>query len=204
MATPEDLRMFFAEHASQAKKHEEQREKATNLILTIAGALTGLVTFAKLSIWSLPAAVAIVLLGAFGLLFSGKHYERARMHTEVLRQIRRELDEGPESNRTLSELTRAGRDSHYADFRWPNFRADDPSQEKAKSWIARQRLNVFWEAVHVLVCLIGIGLVAAICVTNRLPRQDEIQSIRIVEGADRALKVLGGAPQPAPAAGAKK
>ena len=84
MAAAEELRMFFAEHASQAKKHEEQREKATNLLLKIAGALTGLVTYAKLSIWSLPAAIDITLLGAFGLLFSGKHYERVCLHCEVL------------------------------------------------------------------------------------------------------------------------
>jgi xanthosine utilization system XapX-like protein len=182
MTTPEDLRMFFAEHAQQARKHEEQREKATNIILSITAALTGLVTFAKLSIWSLPAALAIAILGVFGFFFCGKHYERARMHTEILRQIRLEIDGAGSVRRNLTELSQVGRQAHYKQFTWPNARADDVNHREAKSWIARQRLNVFWELLHALVVLIGVSLVSAIIMTAHLPR-DDVQKIEIVQHA---------------------
>lgn len=196
MPTPEDLRMYFAEHASQARKHEEQREKATNLILTISGALTGLITYAKLAFWSLPAAFAIMLLGVFGLLFSAKHYERARMHTEVLRQIRMEIDAGANAGRTLSELTQIGRAIHYQDFRWPIFRAEGADHRHAESWLARLRLNVFWEAVHVLVFFIGLGLLIAILATHGQPRDDDVKNVLVI-GAARTPEAPAPAAPPA-------
>ena len=184
LATSEQLQLFFEEHASQAMKHEEQREKATNLVLTIAAAMTGLVTYSKLSIFSLPASLAIVFVGGIGYFFSGKHYERARMHTEVLRQIRLEMDKD-QSDRTLSQLTRTGRDHHYLNFRWPLFKADEASQIAAPAWIARQRLNAFWDALHLFVVLIGIGLTSAILVAHFvLPKSEEVQAVRVINAGD--------------------
>lgn len=191
MPTPEDLRMYFAEHASQARKHEEQREKATSLILTIASALTGLITYAKFSCWSAPAALAIMLLGVYGVLFSAKHYERARMHTEILRQIRIEIDGDGNAPRSLGQLTQAGRTVHYQAFRWPSVHAEGQEHRQARSWLARQRLNVFWEAVHVLVFFIGAGLLVAIWVTRDAAR-DDVKNVLIVP-ASRT-----GSPQPVP------
>ena len=71
-----ELETFYKDHADQARQHEAQRERMTNLILTIAGVLVGLITFSKLALWSLPAALAITVLGIFGIFFAGKHYER--------------------------------------------------------------------------------------------------------------------------------
>ena len=69
----------------------------------------------------------------------------------------------PQPPRLLSKIREKGEENHYTGFRWPRFTGTrDLQQKKAKSWIARQRLHVFWEAVHILVALIGIGLLVAI------------------------------------------
>jgi hypothetical protein len=163
----QSLQSYYDEHAAQARRHEEQRERVTNLMLSIAGLLVGLITFAKLSLWALPAAVCIVLLGAYGFLFAGKHYERFRFHTEILRAIRHEIErvsEQPdEKAKSLSDLRSEGEEKHYKDFVWPRFQGTKiKPQANARSWIARQRLHVFWEFVHLLVVAIGLALCVAI------------------------------------------
>ena len=46
-----ELEMFYKEHADQARQHESQRERMTNLVLAITGLLVGFVTFSKLALW---------------------------------------------------------------------------------------------------------------------------------------------------------
>ncbi len=121
----ERLRFYYQEHAEQARQHESQRERMTNIVLAIAGALIGVVTFAELALWSLPAALAIAALGIYGLLFAQKHYERNRYHVYILREIRKEMDyasdivprpEGLPEKRTLEQIREAGVRSHYKKF----------------------------------------------------------------------------------------
>jgi len=166
------LQSYYDEHAAHARNHEEQRERATNLILSIAGLLVGLVTFAKLSLLSLPAAICIVLLGIFGFVFAGKHYERFRYHTAIMEAIRLEIERmssDPKiTPKSLSELRSDGETNHYEKFTWPSFRGSRcASQATARSWIARQRLHVFWESVHVLVVVIGVALCLAIALNTK-------------------------------------
>jgi hypothetical protein len=112
------LQSYYDEHAAQARNHEGQRERATNLILSIAGLLVGFVTFAKLSLWSLPAAICVVLLGIFGFVFAGKHYERFRYHTQIMEAIRLEIERVSNHHpkitpKSLSDLRSDGEDNHY-------------------------------------------------------------------------------------------
>jgi xanthosine utilization system XapX-like protein len=169
MAGLAELQSYYDENAAQARQHEDQRERATSLILTIAGLLVGLITFAKLSCWSLPAAICIVLLGAFGFLFAGKHYERSRFHTAIMEKIRVEIEKSEANPKSLSELREEGEKAHYDHFVWPTLRGShDELQRGAKYWIARQRLHVFWECVHLLVVVIGVGMCLAILVNGKI------------------------------------
>jgi positive regulator of sigma E activity len=196
------LQSYYDEHAAQARQHEEQRERATNLILSIAGLLVGLITFAKLSLWSLPAAVCIALLGSFGFLFAGKHYERFRFHTEIMDAIRREIERvsnDPESTpKTLSALRDDGELRHYEEFTWPSFRGSrSKPQSKARSWIARQRLHVFWEFVHLLVVVIGIPLCVAIGLGTKFRKEPKPLKVEIISPATTPNKAdLGKAASP--------
>ena len=194
MASQINLHLFFEEHATQARRHEELREKATTVVLTLTGALIGLITYSKLAIWSWPAAALVTVLGLYGLLFSAKHYERARMHTEIVRHIREEIDNGENSVLSLSDLTRNGRNDHYDKFRWPVLSADDDAQSNAKSRIARLRLNIFWDGIHVVVLMIGIGLTTAILSKSNESKEPDLISVQIVSPSIPQSLSKSGAP----------
>jgi xanthosine utilization system XapX-like protein len=198
------LQSYYDEHAAQARNHEEQRERATNLILSIAGLLVGLVTFAKLSLLSLPAAICIVLLGIFGFVFAGKHYERFRYHTQIMEAIRLEIervsDDPNIKPKSLSDLRKDGEDNHYKNFTWPSFRGSrNASQATARSWIARQRLHVFWESVHLLVVVIGVALCLAIALNTKFskePKPVKVEIVKPVTTPDKAHAPEAARPSP--------
>ena len=179
-----NLQSYYDEHAAQARQHESQREALANIILGIAGALIGLMTFAELSLWSLPAGIALIAIGAYGWLFAGKHYERFRFHTAIMSAVRHEMDrvaDNPgETAETTSALRSQGETKHYANFTWPQFRGSrSDAQASAKSWIARQRLHVFWEGIPLLVATLGVGMSIAVAANairsdDKAPLQVEI------------------------------
>lgn len=78
MTRLESLWKFYDEHAAQARQHENQRERMTNIILIVAGALIGfLSSSSSATIYSFISSVVLIPLGIFGWMFSSKHYERA-------------------------------------------------------------------------------------------------------------------------------
>jgi hypothetical protein len=182
-----ELENYYNEHASQARQHEDQREHMTNILLAVAGVLIGLITHAELSLSSLPAAVALIVLGIFGFLFAGKHYERFKFHTEIMSAIRDDIDcvkQNPKSQpKPLKDLRSAGAKKHYEEFVWPTLsKTDSKKQANARSWIARQRLHVFWEAVHVLVAVIGLALSISIVIKWSIrPHMTEPLKVQIVK-----------------------
>lgn len=116
------LLKMYDEHASHAKLHEEQREKMTNYLFLATGLIVTFITSAKFAYYTIPASIVLIALGVYGALFSMKHYERNRHHTEILRQFRRELDrevtpdKSGKGKRSLSEITRTGREDHFKSF----------------------------------------------------------------------------------------
>jgi hypothetical protein len=206
MPTPESLQSYYDDHASQARQHEGQRERVTNIVLSIAGLLIGLVTFANLQLWSLIAAGSIILLGIYGFLFSGKHYERFKFHTAVLQAFRKEIERAhndPEYGKvSLSSLRASATEKHYREFVWPKFSGtNDKAQAAATSWIARQRLHVFWEAVHLLIVGIGLALCIAILLKHVLEGPDKPTRIEIITPVV-ITQGAAGTPKP-PASGSK-
>ncbi|WEF35527.1 hypothetical protein [Pseudoduganella chitinolytica] len=176
---------YYNEHSAQAKLHEEQRERITGIVLTIATLLIGLVTFAKLALVALAASIPIILLGVYGWFFAGKHYERFKFHTAVMRRIRQELDvmyaAREHVGASLETLRSEAEASHYRRFRWPAYRKSlRPAQGGAASWIARRRLHVFWEGIHLMVALIGVGLTIGIVVKKFVVEEPEITRVQIV------------------------
>jgi hypothetical protein len=165
------LEFYFNEHAAHARQHEDHREHITTAVLTLAGIMITLVTFAGLTWNALPAAASVVLLGIFGYMAAGKHYERFRLHTAVLEKIRDEIDRvnlTPGSvSASLRSLRLAGENEHYQNFSWP-FAPNTTSvrQANAKAWIARRRTRLFWEVLHLGVALIGIALCSAIVIKS--------------------------------------
>jgi hypothetical protein len=204
-----ELQDYYNEQASQARQHEDHRERMTNIILSINGVLVGFITFSNLSIWSLSASLSIIFLGIYGFLFSGKHYERFRYHNSIMGAIKKEMDRthlNPALQRkTLRQIRKEGTSSHYHNFTWPIFRERKArhksnnqqaesnntqavtnnqktiKQGEAKSKIARLRVHVFWEAIHLVMILIGVGLSTAIIVKKSIGTDEKPIKVEIVE-----------------------
>ena len=179
-------RSMYEEHAAQARKHEEQRERITGLVLSIVSILIGFITFAKLSMVSLAVSLPIIMLGVYGYCFAGKHYERFALHTNIMRAMRQELDacslDTNHIGKSIAVLHREAELAHYQEFVWPRFSGGrSVAQNSATSWIARQRLHVFWEAIYLMIILIGIGLTVSIVAKRLMVDEPEIMKIQIVE-----------------------
>lgn len=168
----EELKNYYNEHAAQARQHENQRERMTNIILSICGVLIGLATFGELSIWTLTASISIIILGCFGFAFAGKHYERTKFHNAIMSEIRKEIDkisiDKNAKRKSLSAIRKAGAKKHYSKFVWINIftrnRKKKQANLKHKSIIARFRVHHFWESLHLIIIILGMCLTLAIIV----------------------------------------
>ncbi|HET6469986.1 MAG TPA: hypothetical protein VFG43_16550 [Geminicoccaceae bacterium] len=91
MADEKDLLLsLYNEHMTQARWHEDQREKVSTLVLLGSGGLLALTTQAEP--WQQRVTYMIVLiLGLLGIAIALKHYERNRKHVSIGRQLRGRL-----------------------------------------------------------------------------------------------------------------
>jgi hypothetical protein len=71
---------YWSEHRQQLRQSEGQRAVLTNYVLVIASALTGLIAQQKLALDTLPVAILMMLLGAYGAITVAKYHERAEYH----------------------------------------------------------------------------------------------------------------------------
>jgi hypothetical protein len=133
---------LYAEHCTHVRHHESQRSTVATIILAIASALIGIVTYDKSIVGSdLPLTILLTAIGAFGALFSAKQYERASLHTERARRYRDAADATLETMpiKALKQLA----DAHHS--------RDFPRLEKL-------RLHKFWVALYLFISTIGILL----------------------------------------------
>jgi hypothetical protein len=186
----DSLLKFFDEHSTQARRHEDQRERMTNLILVISGALVAFIGQSSLATYTLPAALLMIFLGLFGWLFAKKHYERNQLHVRTVGEIREEIDRElgvlpwPEQygtrlpKRSLGALRDAANKRHYGEFGKRHEKVlerREDLQRKAYSWVARSRLHLYWEGLHIVVMLIGLMLAAIILIKSQPPIRRQVQ-----------------------------
>lgn len=159
----------------------------TSAVLGVAALLIGFVALANMSIWCLPAAIAVTALGAYGLLLSGKHHERFKYHLAMMRAIREEMDRVGSAvdaaPKSLIELKAHAEREHYFGFVWPKLRSTrSKPQALATSWIARQRLHMFWESAHAGIAVLGLMLCLFILVKAALPSHKEPTRVEVTKG----------------------
>ena len=162
----ESLWKFYDEHATQARQHEDQRERMTAVLVTLAGLLVGFLNADNQSAaYRLLGSGALTILGLGGFLFSLKHYERNRYHARILNEIRGEIDlclstqaattpAGSIRTTAMRSLT-AIRDAAEADHYTKHPEAPKCAQTKATSKIARHRTYLYWASAPLLVSLVG-------------------------------------------------
>jgi hypothetical protein len=155
----ESLWKYYEEHASQAKQHEDQRERMTALLIVLAGVMVGFLTADKLDVcFRIFGSVMLFVIGLFGLMFSLKHYERNRLHTAILGKIRAEIDREithpyRRDKKSLDALRKEGETKHYTEY--PASQND--LQKNATSVLAKHRTFYYWATVPLIVAFIGFA-----------------------------------------------
>lgn len=136
---------FWSEHRQQLRQSEDQRALLTNYVLVIASALTGLIAQQKLALDTLPVAILMVLLGAYGAITVAKYHERAEYHLTQARALTKTLTSLgalPDDTTALDE----NRQRHYGQY--PR--------------LYRIRLHMLWTGLHVAIAVGGLALVIVI------------------------------------------
>jgi hypothetical protein len=151
---------FYEEHASQARQHENLRATATTILSGIAAAVVGLAGLGGLDRADVPAGLVVVLLALLGVGLSLKHYERNRLHTDILAAVRDEITRLDQDDAATPHSTQQIRgeaeESHNANFtvlkgsmRQGNF---------ASPW-TKVRLHLLWLGLPIAVGVVGALLV---------------------------------------------
>lgn len=111
-------------------------------MIALSGGVIGLITFDRaVTATDLPLALFLLVLGAFGEVFSAKHYQRFSLHMERARRHRYALD-ALLPGVSLKRLKKEADESHSRDF---------PHLEGV-------RLHRFWLWLYVLLAVLGGGL----------------------------------------------
>jgi len=153
------LRDCYQEQVSQARHHENQRERMTALIVAVATAFVSVISHGEFQIHTLFLAVLLIPIGAFGFAFCRKHYERNRLHTTIARHYLKAIEKQlsspaePVSSSYLTDIHKAGRADHKKNF---------SSQSSRKASATGLRLHTFWNSIHLLIVVLGVLLSALI------------------------------------------
>jgi disulfide bond formation protein DsbB len=133
---------FYQEQYVRMRHQESQRESVTKLLVAVAAALLGLVTFdGRITTTDIPLALFLVVLGVFGAVFSIKHYERFRYHLGQARSYHKALDAALKSAGTW-ELRETARSEHAQKY----------------GLFFEIRTHWLWLAINAVIALLGVVL----------------------------------------------
>ncbi|MFF5233278.1 hypothetical protein [Dactylosporangium sp. NPDC000521] len=143
-ARRQTLLSMWQEAREHGRLHEAHRASATNMMLVLAAAGIGAAATLPLGTGTVPLALGLILLGAFGFLLSAKHHERWKRTLAVAVEFENRID-ALDPGLGL----RASKD-----------RAHEAHDQEHARW-ARIRLNQVWSLLHVFVMLIGVVVLIA-------------------------------------------
>ena len=132
------VRMMYEEHGEQARQHETLHAILTSLLVAL---IAGIFIFAANKGTDSPemwvSGASICFLSMLGTILNQKHYERNRLHADVMLGLRISLEKNLSS----------GISSIPADFqRWHN-----------RNWSiwSKVSLHVLWNVVYAVTFMIG-------------------------------------------------
>jgi len=146
MAETAAVLAYWAEQRAQLRQSESQRAVLTNYVLVLVTAGTGLVVQQEFRLRTLPLALLLAALGAYGALASAKYHERAEYHLGQARALT-EVLVGLGALPPDTELEERRR-RHYGEYRR----------------LSRIRLHWLWTGLHLAIVGYGLLLVAVVVV----------------------------------------
>jgi hypothetical protein len=144
---------LYEDNHNYIRHHEVQRSTVATAIISIASALLAVATFDKsLTIHDTPILGIVIGIGAFGILFSRKQYERTCMHVHrgdaLMDQIQKAI-----GNQSFLRIVR-GADSRH---RKGAFRRV-PEGERRSFKLFYCGMNLFWVGFYFLIAFVGTAL----------------------------------------------
>lgn len=135
------LLKFSEEEWSQARQSEDQRALVTNLIMTVASVIIGVISQRGLDTQTLPLTFLLVTLGLYGGLTSRKLYERHQFHIERARRYRARINE-LHPNAQLNQLREEAVTVHKSKF----------------PYLYSVHLNWLWSTLYAVIVMAGVIL----------------------------------------------
>ena len=142
MDDKESLWNMLKEEYTHARQHQTQRATMTTIVIVVASALTGLITFDdSIGQGDIAPSIVVIALGTFGVLFSLKFQERYACHRKRAYALRDRLD-------TLQPELKF---SQIED-------SSDAKHRKSSPVLSRVSLRYFWIVLHLVITGIGVVL----------------------------------------------
>jgi hypothetical protein len=158
-----DLWRFYEEHAAQARQHETLRASVASILGGIAAAVVAFATSDGLTGTDALAGIVVIALGILGTALSIKHYERNRMHTTILKEIRCEItrlqQEPDRAPRTTDDIRKAGVEKHKEKFALFERKSDRRLRPRGTSPWVGVRLHHLWISLNLSIALVGVLLI---------------------------------------------
>jgi hypothetical protein len=134
---------YWKEHREQLRQSENQRATLTNYVIVITAALSAFVAQQNFGLNTLPCALLIAAVGAYGAIATAKFHERAEYHLLQARALTQALkDSGVLASNDA--LVAQYRDRHYRTY---------PRLHKL-------RLHFLWTGLHIGIVVFGLVLAA--------------------------------------------
>jgi hypothetical protein len=150
---------YYEEHAAQARQHENLRASVTSILSAIAAAVVSLAGLGGLNTADIPTGIVVVVLGSLGVALSVKHYERNRLHTQILHAIRAEITRLDQHEAAVPLSTEEIR-SRAEKMHNSSFTVWRTAKRTAKSPWVRVRLHILWLGLPAAVAVVGILVIA--------------------------------------------
>ena len=168
-----DLWHFYDEHAAQARQHETLRATVTSILAGFAAALVGFAGVGGLEQADAPAGALLIAVGLLGAPIGLKHYERNRLHTDVMHDVREEITRvrrdpkvrtdpghGPASPGELRDCAEKRHNSAFSLRR-------KKRKERPKSWLVRVHLWQLWAVLRFLILVAGVVILVFSLISDK-------------------------------------
>ena len=149
MADDKDVLLeMFKHYMNQGLYHQTQRAATANILLILSGVTIGFITVDKHleGPGDVSAALFLIVLGLFGILWSRKYHERYAYYLQRARGYRNKLDEALPESISLLGINEA---------------ADAVTVGKY-GWLYEMRVWWLWAALYMLIVVFGVVILGLI------------------------------------------
>lgn len=152
------LQATFQHYCGMAMDHHTKAGTTSNILLAVVGATIVLIGIDKEICGKVDLAIAglVIFIGLFGAAWAWKQIERYYYWESIAEQYHAQL-----TNIDSRVKARKTYDSIAEDYAAEESTIQVPLARTLTSWISRRHDRTLWVTLHLIVVLIGIGLLVS-------------------------------------------